>query len=209
MAADAATTDHALERLVLFSDAVFAIAITLLVIEIRVPEGLRGQGDAAYWRALAELAPSFLGYGISFAVIGAFWLGHHRAFMLARRYSPRVIGWNMGLLATIAFIPFVTAFYSHYFNARVPVVVYSGWLLLTAIMNIGVIRKATGPDMADPSADPETMRYVRRRSLSVALGAATALALACITPQPYWGQLGLFSIPIWRRIIAGRRAKGV
>src|ERR671928_1369945 len=111
-------TDHALERLVFFSDAVFAIAITLLVIEIHAPHLPEGSADSAYWLALAKLWPSLLGYFVSFAVIGLFWMGHHRAFALAGRYSPRVLGWNLGLLATIGFMPFATAFLSSNMNAQ-------------------------------------------------------------------------------------------
>ncbi|HEX2764017.1 MAG TPA: TMEM175 family protein [Allosphingosinicella sp.] len=207
--AAAQRTDHALERLVFFSDAVFAIAITLLIIEVHVPDVPRGAPDAAYWSALAHLWPSFLGYGLSFAVIGSFWLGHHRAFTLARRHHPGVIGWNMALLATIAFLPFVTAFYSRYSYARPAIALYCGALLVAAIFNMIVVRTATGPKMVAKEADPEAVTYVRRRSVSVALGAATALLLACIAPRPLWGQLGLISIPIWRRILAGRRVKGV
>src|SRR3954451_23259330 len=88
----AGRTDHALERLVFFSDAVFAIAITLLVLEVHVPQLPRASADIAYVRVLVELIPSFIGYAISFWVVGMFWLGHHRAFWLANRHSRRMLG---------------------------------------------------------------------------------------------------------------------
>ena len=200
-------TDHALERLVFFSDAVFAIAITLLVIEIHAPHLPEGSPDRAYWIALANMWPSLLGYFVSFAVIGLFWMGHHRAFALAARYSPKVLGWNMALLGAIAFMPFVTAFLASNMFARAPAVLYCLAMLLAALLNLKVVRVATGPDMVDPKAGPEAVSYVRGRSLSVVLGSATAVALGFVLPQ--MAQAGLITIPIWRRVLTrGMKAPG-
>ena len=196
----AGKTDHALERLVFFSDAVFAIAITLLVIEIHAPHLPRRSPDMAHWHALAELTPSFLGYFISFAVIGAFWMAHHRVFALAGRYSPRILGWNMALLGVIAFMPFVTAYLASNMNARVPAVLYCVAMLVAALLSMKVNRVATSPPMVGEGATGEDIAYVRARSLSVVLGAATAVGFAFLIPEI--AQAGLISIPLWRRILA-------
>jgi uncharacterized membrane protein len=196
-------TDHALERLVFFSDAVFAIAITLLVIEVHVPELPRGSADILYWRALYDLIPSLVGYFISFAIIGMFWMGHHRAFCLATRYSPKVLGWNMTLLGVVAFMPFTTAFLTHNMAQRVPTLIYCVFLLIAGALNSAVVRIATGPGMVDPNADPAKIAYARGRSLSVVLGAATAIGLTWFAPR--YGQMALASIGIWRRLLTGRR----
>ncbi|MBV8687403.1 MAG: DUF1211 domain-containing protein [Alphaproteobacteria bacterium] len=205
MAGGAGGTDHALERLVFFSDAVFAIAITLLVIELHVPHIPRGAPDSAYWQALAQLVPSFIGYFFSFFVIGAFWAGHHRAFTLAGRYSAKVLSWNMVFLLTMAFMPFVTAFLSQNIGARVPTVVYCAVMLAAALLNMRVQRIVTGPDMLAADVAHEDVAYVRKRGLSVALGAATALAVSFVVPV--LGQVSLATIPLWRRLIA-RMPKG-
>ncbi|HEX8532700.1 MAG TPA: TMEM175 family protein [Allosphingosinicella sp.] len=197
-------TDHALERLVFFSDAVFAIAITLLVIEVHVPHVAHGSGDAAYLQALAYLIPNFIGFIVSFAVIGLFWAGHHRAFSLARRYDGGVVPWNLMLLGTIAFMPFVTAFVSAHQGARVPAVLYWSWLLLTAALNLKVNSFATRPPMVAPDLPPETAAAVRRRSRSVVLGAATAFAIAWIVPVA--APVGMATMPLWRWLL-GRRVK--
>jgi uncharacterized membrane protein len=194
-----AKIDHALERMIFFSDAVFAIAITLLVIEIHAPPLPFGSPDGAYWLALAHLWPSLLGYFVSFAVIGLFWMGHHRAFALAGRYHPRILGWNMGLLLVIAFMPFVTAWLAQNLYARPPALLYCGAMLAAAAFNVKVVRTATGPDMADPAASAEDIFYVRRRSLSVLLGSACAVALGFVLPQ--MAQAALITIPIWRRVL--------
>jgi len=202
----AAKTDHALERLVFFSDAVFAIAITLLVIELHPPHLARGIGDLVHVQALADLIPNFVGFLISFTVIGLFWMGHHRAFSLAAHYSPRILGWNMALLGMIAFMPFATAYLSSNFLQRVPTLFYCAVMLLAALFNLKVNRTATSPPMVDEAASAEDIFYVRIRGLSVALGSATAILLSAILPA--YGQMGLISIPLWRlplKALARRR----
>ena len=191
----AGKTDHALERLVFFSDAVFAIAITLLVIEIHAPHFEAGASTAAMVEALARIAPAFVGFLISFAVIGAFWMGHHRAFALAGRYSPRVLVWNLMLLGTIAFMPFVTALNSANYGQRLPAAIYWGWLILTALLNLKVNAIATGPDMLGESAPAGAAADVRRRSTSVLLAAFAAFALALALPVA--APAGMATIPLW------------
>ena len=201
--ADRQGPEHALERLIFFSDAVFAIAITLLIIEIHVPEVPRGSGDSAYLQALAHLIPNFIGYIVSFAVIGLFWMGHHRAFGLAARQGPGMIGWNLALLGSIAFMPFSTAFLSANVGDRVPTIFYCAAMLLTALLNIRVVRIATSPPMVDPDVPQEQIANVRRRSLGVLLGAATAFAISFILP--IFGQAALATIPLWQYLLSRRR----
>ena len=196
-------TDHALERMIFFSDAVYAIAITLLVIELHAPELPRGTSDVAQIQALANLVPNIVGFAISFAVIGTFWMGHHRAFSLAAHYSPRILGWNLTLLGMIAFMPFATAYLSSNIFQRVPAIFYCLVMLAAALLNLKVNRTAPGPPMVDENASPEAIAYVRQRGASVVLGSATAVALAFVTPA--FCQAGLMSIPVWLRLL-GRRA---
>lgn len=203
--------EHTLERLIFFSDAVFAIAITLLIIEIHVPELPRGSSDRAYLQALAHLIPNFVGYVVSFWVIGMFWIGHHRLFGLAIRQGPGVVGWNLFLLGTIAFMPFSTAFLSAHAGERVPTIFYCVSLLLAALLNVKVGRIVTSPSMVDPDVPAEQIAYVRLRSLSVVLGSALALIMAFIIPG--LSQATLASIPLWRFVLLrwagqGRGRKG-
>ena len=198
-----AKTDHALERLVFFSDAVFAIAITLLILEVHVPHLPRHSADVAYLQALADLAPSLIGYVVSFWVVGMFWLGHHRVFSLANRHSPRMLGWNLFLLGVIAFMPFATAFWAQNTGSLVPALFYCATLLAAALLNVKVVWIATGPEMVDPATDPASIFYCRRRSLSVVLGAATAILLGIFFPP--FAQVALASIPVWRRLLTLRK----
>jgi uncharacterized membrane protein len=190
-----AKTDHALERLVFFSDAVFAIAITLLVIEIHPPHLERAAPTAEHVRALAQLIPNFVGFAISFAVIGAFWSGHHRAFSLAGNYHSRILVWNLLLLGAIAFMPFVTGFMSANYNMRLPAGIYWGWMVFTALLNLKVNMIATGPDMLGEGVSAEAAREVPQRSRSVALAAASALVLSLFVPLA--APAAMATIPLW------------
>src|SRR6187401_3098236 len=85
-----------LERLILFSDAVFAIAITLLVIEIKIPEAHdKPVKDAVLLYKLGELIPKFVGFLISFLLIGQYWIVHHRMFSFVVNYTDRLIWLNI------------------------------------------------------------------------------------------------------------------
>lgn len=91
------------ERLVFFSDAVFAIAITLLVLELRIPE------NVSFADGFAEIWQQMTGFIVSFGVIGLYWLAHHALFERVARVDVRALRLNLLLLMTIAFLPFPTA----------------------------------------------------------------------------------------------------
>ena len=110
-----------LDRVVYFSDAVFAIAMTVLVLSIRVPTVDRSRvGDA-----LRHLVPAVLSYFVSFAVIALFWLAHHRLFHYVRRLDPAMIRLNLVLLALIAILPFPTDVLGRYGDTRIATMAYA------------------------------------------------------------------------------------
>jgi len=198
---------HALERLVFFSDAVFAISITLLVIELKVPVLSHGASDVDFLQALANLTPHFIGFFVSFFVIGAFWSGHHRAFDCARHWSPRLLMPNLFLLCSVAGMPFFTALVSEYYGKLVPAVAYSGWLLLVAICNLWNNSMAVAAPVAADDLDPEYAALIRRRGWAVILGTTTALAFCFV--NPWFGQPALMSMPLWRKLLDYLHRRGV
>lgn len=128
-----------LERLILFSDAVFAIAITLLIIEIKVPEIEREHlSNHALLSELAKLIPKFFGFIISFMFIGIYWSVHHRMFGYVTDYSRKLVTLNLLFLFAIVLMPFSTAFYSEYVMKKVmvPVVFYTGNIVLLGLFNM-------------------------------------------------------------------------
>jgi uncharacterized membrane protein len=204
MAAD--RTDHSLERLVFFSDAVFAIAITLLVIELHPPHFERATAtDTDHLVALANMIPNFMGYIISFFVIGMFWMGHHRAFALAAHYHPRILWWNLLLLATIAFMPFASAYASANVQQRVPTIFYCTAMLVAALLNLRVNTIATSPPMVSEKVARADAARVRGRGIGVVLGSATAVLISFLEPR--FGQVGLVTIPLWQLMLMKRWGK--
>lgn len=170
-----------LERLTFFSYAVFAIAITLLVIEVRPPE-LHEVSDQSLLYALVALTPKYIGFFISFCVIGRFWLGHHRLFGLLRRSDDKLVLANLAMLFGIAFMPFPTAVFSEYFALKTSALLYAGWLILLGLLNANVVRLATRPEILAPGHDAALARRIRRGAwLPILLGIA-AVCAAFVAP---------------------------
>lgn len=116
-----------LERVVLFSDAIFAIAITLLIIEIRIPDiPKEALSDAKLWSSLVSIIPKFIGFFVSFFVIGLYWLAHHRLFKFVNHCSEKLLWYNLLFMLPIVIMPFSTAFLSEYYSAtvRLPLGIY-------------------------------------------------------------------------------------
>lgn len=122
-----------LERLILFTDAVFAIAITLLVIEIKVPE-LEHRTEHEAWSALLRMIPKFIGFFISFFIIAIYWTAHHRIFRFVRHLDGKLIWLNILFLLSIVLMPFTTAYQSEYGMLATPWVLYSVNIIATGIL---------------------------------------------------------------------------
>jgi len=117
-----------MERIALFSDAIFAIAITLLIIEIKVPEIEAGElSDSLLWHNLVHILPKFIGFLISFFVIGLYWLSHHRMFKYVVHSNQKLLWNNLLFMLPIVIMPFSTAFLSENYSStvRLPLAVYT------------------------------------------------------------------------------------
>jgi uncharacterized membrane protein len=99
------------DRLVFFTDGVMAVAITILVLDLKVPEGLSPE---EFPGALSGLWRGFLCYVLSFIVIGVLWIAHHRQFAYIRRADPLLLWLNLFFLMAVALIPFVTSLLNDY-----------------------------------------------------------------------------------------------
>ena len=140
------------ERLEAFSDGVFAIAITLLVLEIRVPPVEEMRSAEELGDALLALWPSYIGYVISFLTIGLAWINHHNLFRLIGSTSHSLLICNLLLLLAVGFMPFPTALLAATLGKtgeQIGVVVYAATFFATAIaFNVlwRVAKKVLRPD---------------------------------------------------------------
>ena len=113
-------------RLEAFSDGVIAILITIMVLELKVPEG-------ADWQALRPLVPVSLTYVLSFVFLGIYWNNHHHMLQAAHRINGGILWANLHLLFWLSLVPFVTGWMGENHFAPIPTAVYGAVLLFAAI----------------------------------------------------------------------------
>jgi len=114
------------KRLEAFSDGVLAIIITIMVLELKVPEGIDFQ-------ALPPKMPVFLSYLISFIYIGIYWNNHHHLFQITEKVNGKILWANLHLLFWLSLIPFTTVWLGENYRAQAPVTLYGIILLMSAL----------------------------------------------------------------------------
>ncbi|MBS1620012.1 MAG: DUF1211 domain-containing protein [Bacteroidetes bacterium] len=160
-----------LDRIIFFSDAVFAIAITLLIIDIKIPEILREQvTDGLLLNKLAELIPKFIGFIISFLLIGQYWRVHHRLFGFLVDFNDRLIWLNILFLMTIVLMPFSTSFFSEYSGITVvtPIIFYTTNIAASGLLNFILWKYCSNAKHnLTQNLSPQLARYSSLRSITV------------------------------------------
>ncbi len=120
-------------RLEAFSDGVIAILITIMVLELKVPQGTD-------WSALRALVPIFFSYVLSFIFLGIYWNNHHHLFHAVTTVNGKILWANLHLLFWLSLIPFVTGWVGEHNFARLPVALYGVVLLLAALAYYVLVR---------------------------------------------------------------------
>jgi uncharacterized membrane protein len=151
-------------RLEAFSDGVFAIAVTLLILDLRVPEA---SGDHALLTALARQWPNYLAFVASFATILVMWINHHAMFRAVWRSDHWLYVFNGLLLLVVSAIPFPTSLVAEYLTrdgSRVAAVVFSStYLLLAIVFNLLWRYIVHHPELHDARVNPEWVQSLSRR----------------------------------------------
>ncbi len=130
-------THFQLDRISFFTDGVFAIAITLLIIEFKVPV-IEHPTDHLLWDSLREMTWKLVGFIISFCIVGYYWSVHHRIFGYVEKYTSRLIWLNLLFLFSVVLLPFTSGLLGEYASEShlfIPYCVYVINICLTAAMN--------------------------------------------------------------------------
>jgi uncharacterized membrane protein len=172
-----------LDRLVFFSDAIFAIAITLLVLELRVPDRTSLDPDAVLASGLLRMIPRFASFAVSYWIIAIYWFSHHRMFRFVRRWDERLIWLNLLFMFWIVFLPFPTAMLGSFGDRRLAVIFYAAALTVTG-MSSALLWRYVSRDhrLIDRTVSMEMIRYVTARSLVTPLCFGFSIVLAICFP---------------------------
>ena len=174
-----------LERLVFFSDAVFSIAITLLAIDVRVPDVPHEQLAAE----LRHLLPSVGVYALTFVVVGLYWVAHHRMYRRIVRFDYTLVWLNMLVLLFVAFLPVPTAVFGRYYDSPHAVLFYSSTVIATSISTMLLWWYATRHRRHIEHEVPrKVIRQVFVRNLGVIAVAVVAIVIG------YWSTVAAFML---------------
>ena len=186
------------ERLEAFSDGVLAIAITLLVLEVRVPSADDLADPMKLIAALGALWPSYLGYLVSFVTIGIIWANHHNLFRLVDRVSHGLILANLLLLLTIGFLPFPTALLAATLEtptAQIGVLVYAATFVMVAIaFNVLWYEIRTRPGVLRADVEAWSVAAISRSYRLGPPGYFVAFVAALINPALGMGVIVILTI---------------
>jgi uncharacterized membrane protein len=179
-------------RLETFADGVMAIAITLLILEVRIPELEDGE---SLGHALWQEWPSFAGYAVSFLTIGVIWVNHHQMFKLIARVTHGFLMLNVVFLMTISFLPFPTALVADFIrrpDRRLTATLVYGITMTAIAVMFNVVWRVASTDrrLLVDGVDPHALARISRSYLGGPLAYTIATILALVNP---FLSLGVFA----------------
>lgn len=176
---------QSLDRLTSLSDGVFAVAMTLLVLDLRVPVGLAASkaSEHGLWDALLKLGPSFAAYLLSFTMLGTFWLAQHTLLSIFDRCD-RTLTWiHLGFLFVVSLLPFSAALLAHYVHLRLAVGAYWLNILLLGVMLEWGARYGRKAFLSDDAQAAARLTIFRRRILIAQVLYALAAVICFVNTQ--------------------------
>lgn len=146
-------------RVLTFSDGLYAIAMTLLVVGIGVPMLQEPGDEGELLSELGDLVPELFSFFLSFAVIGRYWVAHHQFFARLRAVDGGLIAINLVYLAFVAFLPFPTALLGNYFENPISVALYALSVAAVSGLEVALFARAYGSGLLRRRIPPEVYRW--------------------------------------------------
>jgi uncharacterized membrane protein len=191
---DVTAEQPGLERVKFFSDGVFAIAITLLVLSLGLPKGTT-QGNLAH--GLGSIWPEYGAFAFTFLLIGLRWLTHLVQFRHIRSYDYMLLGLNLGLLLVVVFLPFASKVLADYPNSRAACILYGASMAVAGVVSTALWWHACRtPSIIDPDLDTYMQKNFLLRWLTLPVFFTIAVVVAAIVPNLWWARGVAFATPL-------------
>ncbi len=192
MAREPWMTKNRLETLV---DGIFAIAMTLLVLNIRIPVMSHQQAQAEMPRLLSNLYPHFFAFGLSFALLTIFWMSHHRLFHFIEKVDEPFIWLNVLMLALIVLVPFTTSLIGEYETNQLTAVIFELNLFGIGMSILAYWWYASRRHrLINEALTDSQIRHSLRRSAVLPVVSIFAIGLSFVTPQ--YSTMAYLTIPV-------------
>ncbi|WP_328685772.1 TMEM175 family protein [Streptomyces sp. NBC_01261] len=189
------------ERLTFFGDAVVAIALTLLALELPVPEG---STNSEVWHSATSHRESYLAFMISFVVIAAHWRSHHRVFRYVTATNTRLTSLTMYWLLTLVITPFATDVIGGHGAFQARFIFYAVVQFLACLLFILMVREVPRDSLQRPGTPPELFARAIRRLGMVALGFLISIPVSLFT---HWAYLCWIVVPVADSVADARRGR--
>jgi uncharacterized membrane protein len=181
------STEMNISRVEALSDGVFAVAATLLVLNIQVPH-LSPTHAAEVINGLLSQWPSYLSYFITFMSLGTVWIGHHRVFKFVRSVDPTLQLLNIIFLMFITLMPFTTAFFAEYIQQsetiRLASIIYNSHWVILGLFMIGLWRYARRANLLKPNIEPARVKEISSTfGTRGVVSASLIIVLALFAPE--------------------------
>jgi uncharacterized membrane protein len=190
-----------LDRVIAFSDGVFAIAITLLVLNFKLPEVSGPDLDQQLFDAIADDWGLWFSFALSFAIIARFWVVHHRLSMLLRKIDTTFLVLNLVLLAFVVVLPYPTEILGEYGN-QTAVAIYAAAMAFTGLSSALVWEHARRSGLMDPRVDPAWVRHSTMRGFAIPVVFLVSIPLVFLGTeyaQVFWLSVFVLGVVFRRR----------
>ncbi len=174
-----ATHGFSKHRIEALTDGIFAVAMTLLVIELKIPEALHGSGETALQHQLLVLIPKYIAWIISFFVLAIFWLSSHRQLHYVRHVDGKILALKLVFLAFVSFMPFASALAGEFVYLFTSQVIYASTMFMLGIMSLLTCRYIyRHPDLCSTAMSEATYRAARFRTNCLLVVALMSIVVA-------------------------------